>query len=368
MAATLQALGGSPNITGQSITFNTPSDIVVSTATYNTTVAINNLQISVILPAVSPANDEVFKVGIYNTSDSTYIASANIYANPDGISVLSLYSSNSFTPISTTLPNGGVGTAFSYNAGDTLTILYDNTDIKYIITRGDSPTQDLLYSMSYTASPSIWQYRIQPLFYVSGNPVNITSADFTISYIVGGGGGGGGSVPCFLATAPVLTPSGYTKISQLKEGDMVLSNGASVPIIRTSVTRVAAGPSVNPYSIPKGQFGATKQLLISPDHKVAVDGGRLVEAKHLGLEQVSMEGEIEYYNIEIEGNGNMTVAGVEVESLAPVRRVELTSAQFAALLKAKYGAAASSPAVLQMIARTCRILPDGRVNCPVLRK
>jgi alpha-tubulin suppressor-like RCC1 family protein len=185
----------------------------------------------------------------------------------------------------------------------------------------------------------------------------------------GGGGGGGGSIPCFLGSAPVLTPTGYTKISKLKEGDMVLSNGEAVPITRTSVTRVAAGPSVNPYRIPKNLYAATKNLSISPDHKVAVVGGGLVEAKHLGLEQIAMEGEIEYYNIEIEGNGNMTVAGVEVESLAPLHRIEITSDQLTALLMVQYGVEAlTNPAIIQHIKRTCRMGSNGLISCPVMRK
>jgi hypothetical protein len=43
----------------------------------------------------------------------------------------------------------------------------------------------------------------------------------TCTYTGGGGGGGGGT--CFLAGTLVLTPTGYQDISDLKEGDKVIS-------------------------------------------------------------------------------------------------------------------------------------------------
>lgn len=175
-------------------------------------------------------------------------------------------------------------------------------------------------------------------------------------------------VPCFLGNAPVLTPTGYRRIDSLREGDLIQTPaGATVPIQRVSITVCAAGPSTNPYVIPKGRFGAERTLLISPNHKVAVDGA-MVEARHLGLQQKEREGTLRYYNLELPAYENMIVAGVEVESLAPVRRIPVTLAQLTTLLTRKYGAAASSADVIQKVMRTCRMRADGRVDIPVIRK
>jgi hypothetical protein len=147
--------------------------------------------------------------------------------------------------------------------------------------------------------------------------------------------GAGAGVVCFLGHAPVATPTGYRRIDSLVEGDLVLtSEGSSVPIKRVKVMRVRPGPTTNPYVIAAGQFGATEELLISPRHRVAVDGA-MVEARDLSLPQKAQRAPFNYYNIELPGWANMRVAGVEVESLAPAKRITMTMTQFKALLMEK---------------------------------
>ena len=141
------------------------------------------------------------------------------------------------------------------------------------------------------------------------------------------------NVICFLGNAPVLTPTGPQRIDSLKEGDLVLTEaGAPVPIQRVKAMRVRPGPSTNPYVIAKGQYGATEELLISPRHCVAV-GGQMIEARDLGLPQKTMKKPFTYYNIELPGWANMRVAGVEVESLAPAKRIMATKEQVLTALK-----------------------------------
>jgi len=175
------------------------------------------------------------------------------------------------------------------------------------------------------------------------------------------------NVACFLANAPVQTPTGYAKISSLAEGDLVMTgDGRAVAIQRVLHTRVAACPSVNPYVIPKGSYGATKRMLISPNHRVQTENG-MVEACHLGLQQEAMSGSFDYYNLELPSwsKDTMVVAGVVVESLAPVRRMTMTIGEFKKALIAQYGEL--SPAVLAKVQKTCRLV-DGRVEIPVMKK
>ena len=172
------------------------------------------------------------------------------------------------------------------------------------------------------------------------------------------------SVPCFLGSARVRMADGsWCRLRDLAIGDTV-DGGAVTRVARKTVT---ASEGVNPYVIPAGQWGARRRLLISPNHRVAVPGRGLVEAKELGLAQHAMEGSFDYYNVEIAGNGNMIVEGVEVESLAPVRRVTMSKEEFVALVKAKY---ADRPLaeIHQLIRATCRLLPDGRVEAPFVGK
>ena len=173
-------------------------------------------------------------------------------------------------------------------------------------------------------------------------------------------------VPCFFGNAPVLTASGYRRMDSLRAGDKVMTpEGAEATVERVKVTQCTTGPLTNPYIIPKGRFGAERRVLISPNHKVVTSEG-MVEAKDLGLEQEAREGSLTYYNLELTGQANMVVGGVAVESLAPVRRITMTMGQFKAALQQKYGNISAN--VLANVQRTCRILADGRVEVPVLRR
>jgi hypothetical protein len=152
----------------------------------------------------------------------------------------------------------------------------------------------------------------------------------------------------------------------IAEGDKVMTPaGSEETVERVKCYRVAAGSSTNPYVIPKGRFGATERLLISPDHRVQTEEG-MVAAKALGLKQEAREGFLTYYNLELAGGANMVVAGVAVESLAPVRRMVVPRDVFERLVAAKYGGRGAE--VTQMIARTCRMLEGDRVEIPVMRR
>jgi hypothetical protein len=180
---------------------------------------------------------------------------------------------------------------------------------------------------------------------------------------------GSGGAPCFFGNAQVKTPAGYRRMDSLVAGDLVLTPaGSPVAIEHVKKYAVAAGPTTNPYVIPAGQFGATKRVVISPDHKVCLADGRKVEAKKLGLAQEERDGVLIYYNLELTDQADMVVSGVAVESLAHIRRVVVTMDQFVAMAAHKYGAAAASPEVLAKLKRTCRRLADGRMEIPVARR
>jgi len=138
----------------------------------------------------------------------------------------------------------------------------------------------------------------------------------------GGGGGGGGGVPCFLGDAPVLTPDGYVPISELQVGDKVLTpNGKAVAILSKSVTsNIVPCERHNPYVVPAGVFGATQDVHISPRHRIVLPIG-LVQARKLGLRQLAMAKPFTYYNLKLEDEEHMVVAGMAVESLPSLHRL-----------------------------------------------
>jgi hypothetical protein len=177
-------------------------------------------------------------------------------------------------------------------------------------------------------------------------------------------------VICFLADAPVRIPGGGVRaIANIQEGDLVeTADGRAVAVQHVSVMACQPGADTNPYVIPRGKWGATEDLRISPNHKVAVGNGRMVEAKNLGLKQVKMSGIITYYNLELPNwsTDRMVVAGVEVESLAPVRRKAIPVAEFNAMIARKFGVN-PAPGVVDKIRRMCTFLPNGMVEYPFMK-
>lgn len=176
-------------------------------------------------------------------------------------------------------------------------------------------------------------------------------------------------VKCFLANAPVLTPGGYKPISTIAEGDLVMTtDGRAVPVRAVKVTRYAPSADTYPFVIKQGMWGAMEDLMISPNHRVAVGGGQMVEAKRLGLKQAKMRDTITYYNLQLPNwhTDNMVVAGVAVESMAPpIQRRTVPAAQFMALLKRTYGTI--TEAHLHQIRARCKLLPNGMVEFPCMQ-
>jgi hypothetical protein len=250
-------------------------------------------------------------------------------------------------PFKIAIPNGNVLPAPT--SGGTYFAAFSKTDIgKYFI----GSTGDYFYSdgtgKQYFNKESGQHLSI-------GETITLTSRVQVVIRILGSVGFDGKSVVCFLGNAPVATPAGPKRIDSLKEGDLVLTEtGKSVPIQRVKVMRVRPGSTTNPYVIRKGQFGATEELLISPRHCVAV-GDKMIEARDLGLPQKTMKKPFTYYNIELPGWANMRVAGVEVESLAPAKRVVASLDQ----VKAAIAKLPKTTETLKIVQRICKRNIDG---------
>jgi hypothetical protein len=169
---------------------------------------------------------------------------------------------------------------------------------------------------------------------------------------------------CFLGNAPVLTPAGWARIDSLSVGDLVrTADGRDVAIQRVKHQRIEApSAAINPYVIPAGVWGATENLPISPRHCVAVPGRGMVEARELGLKQMPMRAAFDYFNLELPEWDNMVVAGVEVESLAPKKRVVMSMAELGRLV-------AALPAEKRAgVARFVTAMADGKVAVEMSRK
>jgi len=189
--------------------------------------------------------------------------------------------------------------------------------------------------------------------------IQSSALHFTATFVAG-------SDPvCFLGNAPVLTPTGYSRIDSLKVGDTVSTPTGAVKINKVFRKEYNPSQSTNPYVIPKGRFGATEAVAISPKHKVEVNG-EMTEARFLGLTQLTMRKPFVYYNLELPNYENITVAGISVESMAPLTRITITMDQFATIIANKYNEL--TPELVSAIKRNVRLLADGRVDVPAIKK
>jgi hypothetical protein len=76
-----------------------------------------------------------------------------------------------------------------------------------------------------------------------------------------------------------------------------------------------------------------------------------------------MEGVLHYYNLQLDNWSNMVVAGVKVESLAPIQHTVVTVEQLKNILSGT-----KNKDILQKVLRTCRVLKDGRIEVPIMRQ
>jgi len=175
---------------------------------------------------------------------------------------------------------------------------------------------------------------------------------------------------CFLGNAPILTPSGYKRMDSLRKGDLVTtSDGRAVAIQSVEIRATAPHSNSNPYIIPTGLYGATMNLPISPRHRVAVPGRGMVKARDLGLKQMPMRATWNYYNLSLPSweTDNLVVAGVVAESLAPVKRITVTKAEFVKLLAKLYISEGGKEAQVRRCISQSKVNADGSVDVTVLR-
>ena len=114
-------------------------------------------------------------------------------------------------------------------------------------------------------------------------------------------------IPCFTAGSMILTPNGYKKVEDFKNGDLIQTHDhRSVPV-QTKITPVTVTTEKNaPYLIPKGSLGhgiPKQDLRLSPDHAIRISKGvwvipRLAKDIFKQIKQYDVGKPITYYHLE----------------------------------------------------------------------
>lgn len=172
--------------------------------------------------------------------------------------------------------------------------------------------------------------------------------------------------PGFLADTTILTQRGYREIATLQPGDKVITaDGAVVLVDHIKAVSCPAGENTMPYKIPRGAIRAKKDIYVSPYQRITYNDGTLYEACKLGLARGDMSGDIVYYNVVLDVSGirNILAAGVEVEPLTTLAKVELSKEEFYTLIRERYGSRPSDETI-QNIFKACRSLPNNMMEIP----
>lgn len=143
------------------------------------------------------------------------------------------------------------------------------------------------------------------------------------------------TIPCFTAGTRVMTRKGEVPIEELQPGDAVITRDAGFMPIKAisqqsySPTEQRLNRNFRPVVLPAGSFGNTRDLHLSPAHRLLINDPAaqylfdepevLVAAKTaLGygmVHQQAAEFDVTYYHILLEHHALMHVEGVWVESL-----------------------------------------------------
>ena len=177
-----------------------------------------------------------------------------------------------------------------------------------------------------------------------------------VNYVSDGSGGTNvfiTDVPCYAAGTAILTPDGEVAVETIQAGDVVMTSEAGRLVPQTVIWAgnrdidIAGHPrpaSVAPIRFRSGALGfdqPRRDLLLSPDHCLYIDGG-LVPAKLLvnGMtitRDLSLTS-VSYHHIELERHAVLIAEGVEAESyLDTGNRAYFSNAGLAMILHPEFG-------------------------------
>ncbi len=92
--------------------------------------------------------------------------------------------------------------------------------------------------------------------------------------------GDGDAAPCFTEGTLIRTPGGDVPVEALREGDPVITQDHGPQVIRwigrraISAETLSADPTLHPIRIAEGTLGNSRDLVVSPMHKMLVSGWR----------------------------------------------------------------------------------------------
>lgn len=138
-------------------------------------------------------------------------------------------------------------------------------------------------------------------------------------------------IPCFAEGTAIATPLGDRPVEDIRPGDMVLTaEGRVVPVLWHGARHLGAEeldrrPDLRPVRLAAGLLDNKRDLVLSPQHAVAIGAGRdrvLVRARHLaerlrGARVLRGVRRVSYHHLLLPAHALLLAEGTAVESLYP---------------------------------------------------
>ncbi|WP_235438823.1 Hint domain-containing protein [Candidatus Rhodobacter oscarellae] len=134
------------------------------------------------------------------------------------------------------------------------------------------------------------------------------------------------TLSCFCEGTRIATPQGFSLVEDLCDGDLLATADGGTTTVRwlgrsTIDTPLAHPAKVNPIRISAGALGNERDLLLSPDHGVYLDGylvnaGALVNGETI-YQVAKMPESFTYYHVETDGHELILAEGLAAETYLP---------------------------------------------------
>lgn len=154
-------------------------------------------------------------------------------------------------------------------------------------------------------------------FTISGNGINNNLLDSVTS----------DGILCYCAGTRIATPEGFKLVEDLEPGDMVCRADGGITTVQwlgeqTISPKFSHPAKVNPIRFEQGALGDNlpeRDLLVSPDHGIAIDGllinaSALVNGRTIRQEREIPLESFTYYHVETEAHELLLAEGVAAES------------------------------------------------------
>lgn len=226
---------------------------------YNTEMDGFTVTMTLTMPVV-PGQVNSIKIGIADVSDSNYDSSLLIAGDSIQTDLVAQTDSATIYPLGTVTMDV---TANDQSAsGGTLTITHINgvqvvANDSVLLNTGQTVTLNTDGTISVAGDGDVEDFNFT---YTVDNGSNTDTAFVQIS-----------SIPCFVAGTMIETPDGEVPVELLRSGDLVMTqDDGPCPIRWAGQRTVDATGDFAPVRIRAGTFGAHRDLLISPQHRVLV--------------------------------------------------------------------------------------------------